>query len=163
MSGGRIRETGEAKEPRKKSRFGLAEKVLVGLVLGLAVGVFFGEMAGFLKIAGDAFIMLLQITVIPYIMVSLITALGRLSIEDTKSLGLKAGGILLVLWGVGLAVVLVTPLAFPEWPSASFFSTSQVEETRIRSTSTLAFFRASTQSILFCIASFRLRRDFGTG
>jgi Na+/H+-dicarboxylate symporter/ABC-type amino acid transport substrate-binding protein len=86
-------------------------------------------MAGFLKIAGDAFIMLLQITVIPYIMVSLITALGRLSIEDTKSLGLKAGGILLVLWGVGLAVVLVTPLAFPEWPSASFFSTSQVEET----------------------------------
>ena len=118
----------EAHRPRKRRQFGLAEKVLIGLVLGLGVGVFFGEMAGFLKIAGDGFIMLLQMTVIPYIMVSLITALGRLTIDDTKALGLKAGGVLLVLWGIGLTVVLLTPLAFPDWPSASFFSTSQVEE-----------------------------------
>lgn len=118
----------EGNEPRKRRRLGLAEKVLIGLILGLVVGVFFGEMAGFLKIAGDGFIMLLQMTVIPYIMVSLITALGRLTIDDTKSLGLKAGGVLLVLWGIGLTVVLLTPLALPEWPSASFFSTSQVEE-----------------------------------
>ncbi len=120
-------EPGEAENPAKKRRLGLAEQVLVGLVLGIAAGVFFGEMAGFLKIAGDGFIMLLQMTVIPYITVSLITALGRLTLEEAKSLGLKAGGVLLVLWGVGLAVVLLTPLAFPEWPSASFFSTSQVE------------------------------------
>jgi len=83
---------------------------------------------GFLKVAGDAFIMLLQMTVIPYITVSLITALGRLSLEDAKSLGLKAGSVLLVLWGIGLAVVMLAPLAFPQWPSASFFSTSQVQE-----------------------------------
>jgi hypothetical protein len=48
-----------------KRRIGLGEKVFVGLVLGLAVGVFFGEMTAFLKFAGDAFIMLLQMTVIP--------------------------------------------------------------------------------------------------
>jgi Na+/H+-dicarboxylate symporter len=30
---------------------------------------------------------------------------------------------------VGLAVVLLAPLTFPKWPSASFFSTSQVETT----------------------------------
>jgi Na+/H+-dicarboxylate symporter/ABC-type amino acid transport substrate-binding protein len=113
-----------------KRRFGLAEQVLVGLVLGLATGVFFGEMAGALKIVGDAFIMLLQVTVIPYITVSLITALGQLTLEDAKTLGLRAGGVLLVLWAIGLVVVLLTPLAFPNWPSASFFSTSQVEETK---------------------------------
>ena len=113
-----------------KRRFGLAEQVLVGFVLGLAAGIFFGEMAGALKIVGDAFILLLQVTVIPYIIVSLITALGQLTLEDAKKLGLRAGGVLLVLWGIGLVVVLLTPLAFPNWPSASFFSTSQVEETR---------------------------------
>jgi Na+/H+-dicarboxylate symporter len=59
-----------------KRRLGSGEKILIGLVLGLAVGIFFGEMTAILKIAGDAFIMLLQITVIPYITVSLITALG---------------------------------------------------------------------------------------
>lgn len=113
-----------------KRRFGLAEQVLIALVLGLAAGIFFGEMAGGLKIVGDAFIMLLQVTVIPYITVSLITALGRLTLKDAKTLGLGAGGILLVLWFIGLVVVLLTPLAFPNWPSASFFSTSQVEEAK---------------------------------
>jgi proton glutamate symport protein len=84
--------------------------VLVGFVLGIAVGLFFGEKVGFLGIAGDAFIVLLQVTVIPYIMVSLITALGRFTLEDVKALALKAGGVLLVLWGIGLTVVLLTPL-----------------------------------------------------
>ncbi len=113
--------------PPKKSRLGLAEKVLIGLGLGIAVGVFFGEGAGFLKVGGQAFIMLLQMTSIPYILVSLTTALGRLSLADAKTLGLKAGAILLALWAIGLVIVLLSPLAFPNWLSASFFSTSQIE------------------------------------
>ena len=32
--------------PAPKRRLGLAEQVLIGLVLGIAVGVFFGELAG---------------------------------------------------------------------------------------------------------------------
>jgi Na+/H+-dicarboxylate symporter/ABC-type amino acid transport substrate-binding protein len=117
-----------AHDPPKTRRLSLGGQVLVGLVLGIVVGLFFGEKVAFLGIAGDAFIMLLQVTVIPYIMVSLITALGQLTLEDAKVLALKAGGVLLVLWGVGLTVVLLTPLAFPDWPSASFFSTSQAKE-----------------------------------
>lgn len=114
--------------PQKRRRLGIAEQVFIGLGLGVVVGVFFGEEVAFLKIAGDAFIALLQITVIPYVIVALITSIGRLSLEDVKALGLKAGGVLLVLWAVGLIVVLLSPLAFPDWPSASFFSTSQIEE-----------------------------------
>jgi Na+/H+-dicarboxylate symporter/ABC-type amino acid transport substrate-binding protein len=121
---------GAAENPPQKRRLGLAEQIFIGLVLGIAAGVFFGEKVGFLKVAGDAFIMLLQMTVIPYITVSLITALGRLSLEDAKTLGLKAGSVLLVLWVIGLAVVMLAPLAFPQWPSASFFSTSQVQEAK---------------------------------
>ena len=113
--------------PRKKRKLGLATQVFIGLGLGVFVGVFFGEQVAFLKIAGDAFIALLQITVIPYVMVALITSLGRLTLEEVKALGVKAGSILLVLWAVGLLVVLSAPLAFPDWPSASFFSASQLE------------------------------------
>jgi proton glutamate symport protein len=113
-----------------RRRLGLAERVLIGLVSGIAAGVFFGELAHALKIVGDAFIMLLQVAVIPYIVASLITALGRLTLDEAKKLGLVAGGVLLVLWGIGVVVLLLTPLAFPDWPSASFFSTSQVEEAK---------------------------------
>jgi len=111
----------------KKRKIGIATQVFIGLGLGLLVGVFFGEEVAFLKIGGDAFIALLQITVIPYVMVALITSLGRLTLADAKALGLQAGSVLLVLWAVGLVVVLLSPFAFPDWPSASFFSVSQIE------------------------------------
>jgi Na+/H+-dicarboxylate symporter len=107
---------------------GLAGQVLIGLVLGLATGIFFGEPAAALKIVGDAFVMLMQIAVLPYIVASLITALGRLSVQDAKNLGLKGGAVLLTFWGIGAIVLLLSPLAFPDWQSASFFSTSLVEE-----------------------------------
>ncbi len=128
MAGRESAEAGEAEPLPKKRRLGLAEQVFIGLGLGIAVGAFFGEEAAFLKIAGDGFIALLQITVIPYVIVALITSIGRLTLDDVKLLGVRAGSILLVLWAAGLIVVLLTPLAFPDWPSASFFSTSQVEE-----------------------------------
>ena len=42
-------------------------KILAGLSTGVAAGLFFGEIAAPLNIAGDVFIGLLQMTVLPYI------------------------------------------------------------------------------------------------
>ncbi|MCG6942616.1 MAG: cation:dicarboxylase symporter family transporter [Thiohalocapsa sp.] len=106
----------------------VATQVFIGLGLGLLTGLFFGERAAFLRVGGDIFIAALQITVIPYVMVALITSLGRLDLQDARNLALKAGSILLLLWAIGLAIVFLAPLAFPDWPSASFFSTSQIED-----------------------------------
>lgn len=106
----------------------LSTKVLLGLGLGILAGVFFGEEAAFLKVLGDAFIQLLQMTVLPYMMVSLITGLGGLSYREAASLGRSCGLLLVVLWSLGLAVVLILPLAYPDWETASFFSTSLIEE-----------------------------------
>jgi Na+/H+-dicarboxylate symporter len=111
-----------------KRRLGIPTQVFIGLGLGLLVGLFFGEEGAFLGIGGDIFIAALQITAIPYLVVALITSLGRLTITDAKALALKAGAVLLTLWGIGLIVILASPLAFPDWPSASFFSTSQIQE-----------------------------------
>ena len=105
----------------------LSTRVLIGLGLGALAGIFFGEDAAFLKVFGDAFIQLLQMTVLPYMMTSLIAGLGGLSFQQAAVLGKKCGLLLLVLWAIGLAMVLLAPLAFPEWESASFFSTSLIE------------------------------------
>jgi Na+/H+-dicarboxylate symporter len=116
-----------AHAPQRRRKLGLATQVLIGLGLGVGVGIFFGEGVAFLKLGGDAFIALLQITVIPYVMVALITSVGRLSLSDAKALSVRAGSILLLLWALGVAIVLLAPLAFPNWPSASFFSASTIE------------------------------------
>jgi len=101
--------------------------VFIALGLGVLTGIFFGEEIAFLKVGGDAFIALLQITVIPYVMVALITSIGRLTLDEVKRLAVKAGSVLAALWAIGLVIIFAAPFALPDWPSASFFSVSEVQ------------------------------------
>jgi Na+/H+-dicarboxylate symporter len=105
----------------------LATKVLIGLGAGIVTGVFFGELAAPLAIVGQAFILLLQVTVLPFMVVALISGLGRLSVTDALAIARSGGVVLLVLWIVVMAAVLAFPIAFPDWESASFFTRSLVE------------------------------------
>ena len=102
--------------------------MILGLVLGVAVGLFFGEPAGVLSIAGDAYIRLLQMTVLPYVIVSLVAGLGGLDASMARRIGLRGGSQILLIWGATLATLLCLPLAYPAWTSAAFFSTNLVEQ-----------------------------------
>jgi Na+/H+-dicarboxylate symporter len=105
-------------------------KILVGLVAGVIVGLFFGEHAGVLKMVADGFVKLLQMSVLPYITLSIITSLGTLGFDQVKTLGLRAGVVLLGLWCLALVFTFLLPLAFPATETASFFSTILVERRR---------------------------------
>ncbi len=110
------------------SRFSLTTWILLGLGLGVVTGLFLGEHAAPLQPIGNAFIRLLQMSVLPYITVSLVAGFGRLSYDEAKTLGIRAGAMLLLIWAIGFVVVLSLPLTFPVWASASFFSTSVLKE-----------------------------------
>ena len=60
---------------RKITGMSLSAQVIAGLVLGIASGLFFGERIAGVQPLGSIFIGLLQMTVIPYIVVSLIAAM----------------------------------------------------------------------------------------
>ena len=102
-------------------------KILAGLFAGIAAGLFFGEILAPLNVAGDVFIGLLQMTVLPYIVLSLVVNLGRISWAESRGLLVSAIAVFAVMLLVGSAVLLMTPLAFPPTENASFFSTSLVE------------------------------------
>jgi len=103
--------------------------ILLGLVLGIGCGLFFGELCARLAIVGDIFIGLLRMTVLPYIVVSLIANLGRLSLRQSRRLAIVGGFVLVVLWAIALLMVFVLSSTFPVWKSGSFFSTAITEET----------------------------------
>jgi len=103
-------------------------KILVGLGLGAAGGWFLGPRAEPFRLVADAFVRLLEMTVLPYLTVSLVAGIGSLDSRRAKSLFLRVGAITLVLWGLALSLVLLMPLAFPEIQTASFFSTTLVED-----------------------------------
>ncbi|MEO2173414.1 MAG: cation:dicarboxylase symporter family transporter [bacterium] len=103
-------------------------QMMLALAMGIAVGLFFGEMVGWMSIIGNTVILLMQMTVYPYIVVSLIGGIGKLTKEDASMLFRQAGVIMLLLWLLGLAVVFLMPVVFPQLESASFFSTSSIAE-----------------------------------
>ena len=94
--------------------------------LGLFTGLFFGEYCAFLQFIGDAFIKLLQMTILPYIVVSMISGLGVLTYDQAKLMAQKGGFLLLLFWAISFAMVLLLPLSFPNWKTAAFFSPSTV-------------------------------------
>jgi hypothetical protein len=74
----------------------LSKKILLGLILGIAAGLFLGEYAIWLKPVADGYVKLLQMTVLPYIMVSLLSKLGILSFTEVRTLAVRAGSVLAV-------------------------------------------------------------------
>jgi Na+/H+-dicarboxylate symporter len=60
-------------------------QILIAIVLGVVVGILFGEKAAHIKIVGDLFIRLLKAIIIPLIMASMVA--GIVSLGDVRKLG----------------------------------------------------------------------------
>jgi Na+/H+-dicarboxylate symporter/ABC-type amino acid transport substrate-binding protein len=108
--------------------FSFFTQILIGLGAGIAVGLFLGERAAALKWVADSFVKLLQMTVLPYVTLSIIGSLGTLQMSEARALAWRAGAVLIVIWTLSLAFALLIPLTFPSVENASFFSTTLVEQ-----------------------------------
>ena len=110
----------------RKFSMSLSTRILIGMGLGIACGIFFGERCSFLSIIGDGFIKLLQMTIVPYIVVSLINGIGGLKYEQAKRLAARGGAVFLIFAVLGVGLVFVTSLGMPPREGGSFFSASDV-------------------------------------
>jgi Na+/H+-dicarboxylate symporter/ABC-type amino acid transport substrate-binding protein len=110
----------------KLTKLSFSNQVLLALCLGIFTGLFFGEKVAWMNAIGLTFIKLLQVSIIPYIVLSLVTGLGSLSYEQSKEIAKKFTLILLSLWALGLITIFALSLSFPIWDSKDFFSTTQI-------------------------------------
>ncbi len=117
--------SGEATGRRKKPS--TTTLILSGLGLGIGVGLFFGDIVSPLGFVGDAYVGLLQMTVLPFIVASLVSSIGALTPEQARALTKYGLLILAILWSLGAATVFVMALALPDQQVGSFFSTTLVE------------------------------------
>jgi Na+/H+-dicarboxylate symporter/ABC-type amino acid transport substrate-binding protein len=102
-------------------------KILVGLGAGVATGLIVGEHAAVLKWAADGFVKLLQMTVLPFVTVSIVSSLGALDAAQARLLARRVGLVIVLLWVVAIGFALLLPLTFPTVENAQFFSTTLVE------------------------------------
>jgi len=120
-------ENRSSESPQKKPRLSPTVKILLSLALGIGVGLFFGEPAGRLGVVGDVYVGLLQMTVLPFITLSLVANIGRFSLQDGAKLMRAAAIVMLGLWVLGLITIAIVPISYPPFETGSFFSTSLIE------------------------------------
>ena len=104
------------------------QRVIIALILGISTGIFIGEPAGNIAVIGDVYIRLLQMTVLPYVLVSIIGGLGRLDSSMASRIGLRAVKVIVMMWLSVMATLLLLPLAYPNWETGGFFSTSMLAD-----------------------------------
>ena len=112
---------------KNKKGISLSTQILIGLSFGLFIGVFFGEKASVLAIVGRAYIGLIQMSILPYMVVSLMLGIGSLSYEKAGNLAITGGIVLVASWFLAFTIVFLMPLVFPAIEAGSFFSASLVE------------------------------------
>jgi Na+/H+-dicarboxylate symporter len=106
----------------------MSTNILIGLAAGIALGLFVGDHASVLQWAADAYIKLLQMTVLPFVTVSIIGGLGALNASDARKIGVRVGIVLGLFWALALLAVCLFPLMFPPGENASFFSSTLLQE-----------------------------------
>ena len=107
-------------------RLSLSARILIGLGLGILTGIFFGELVQPLEVVSNAYIRLMQMTVIPFMAVALVVGLGQLSLSQAKLLAAKGLILLLVFWAIAFVVLFLMPFSFPDIKAASFFSSTLI-------------------------------------
>jgi Na+/H+-dicarboxylate symporter/ABC-type amino acid transport substrate-binding protein len=100
----------------------LTYRIISGLILGMLTGLFFGEEAAILNVLADVWIGLMQMTILPYVIVSLIVGLGQLDSKLARQLAVRGGLLMLVFWAIALLIVTVMPMSFPVFENAAFYS-----------------------------------------
>jgi len=107
-------------------RLNLTSWILVGFILGILAGLFFGGLVSVMKPASDAFIKIWQITILPSVALSLIVGIGSLKRDTAKQIAVKACLIILLFWVICVVGYFSFQLAFPPRMEASFFSTQDL-------------------------------------
>lgn len=107
-------------------RLNLTTWILLGFILGIITGLLFGDLCSVMKPAGEAFIKIWQITILPSVALSLIVGIGSLKRDTARAIALKAGLILLLFWAICVIGYFSFQLAFPPRMEASFFSTQDL-------------------------------------
>lgn len=109
----------------KAPRISFTLQVFASLLAGILCGLFFGEAAQVLAPFGTIFIGLMQVTIIPSVVIFIITGIGSIGHEDAKKFLLTVAAVLLLIWFLGVLIFFYMQFAFPDVQNPALFSTTQ--------------------------------------
>lgn len=99
----------------------LSKKIYIATAMGLFFGMFFGDRCGVLEPFNILFIRVFQVTIIPYMIFSILQSIGSLTGDNAKLIGKKGGLVLLCLWLVSICFAFGLQYSFPNIERSKFF------------------------------------------
>lgn len=94
-------------------RTSLTLQMAIATVLGIVVGLFFGEMCVIFDPWASAYIMILKITTIPYLVGAIMHGVGQLSSTQAKEIMKKGIMFIGLAWGINIFMIYLTSFLFP--------------------------------------------------
>ena len=104
-------------------------RILVAMGLGLGIGAYTSTVFIGVDAIANAFVMLLQMTALPYISLSLVVGIGGLSSAGLGRTFKKSLLIIFLLMAAVLFFIFLAPIAFPDWTTAEFYSAETIRGT----------------------------------
>jgi Na+/H+-dicarboxylate symporter len=87
------------------TRMPMWQKIFIGLILGLAVGIIAGEYAKMLKPIGTLFINLIKMLIVPLVFATLVTGItGIADLKKMKRVGIKTFAVYLVTTAIAISI-----------------------------------------------------------
>jgi Na+/H+-dicarboxylate symporter/ABC-type amino acid transport substrate-binding protein len=112
---------------KRLPRISLPIQILIAIVLAIVVGLFFGDTVAWLGPIGDGYVMLLKMSILPYIVAALILGIGSLRAREAIRL-VKLGGIFMItIWAIVIATLFALTLVFPERNPAYYYAARAAE------------------------------------
>jgi len=95
----------------KKYKLSMITKIMIAVILGLGFGLLFGDLSKSLKVFGDIFLRLIQMSIPLLVFGQIIEAVARLDPKEVSGLGIKtiiifaSSSILAAFWGITVALI----------------------------------------------------------
>jgi len=97
----------------KLFKISLPFQMAVATLLGILIGLFFGDLCDVFAPYAAAYIMILKITAVPYLIVTIIHGVGQLRFEQAKQI-LKRGALFIALaWTINILIIYFIDYLFP--------------------------------------------------
>src|SRR3990167_7364503 len=97
----------------KLHKISLGFQMALATFLGLVCGLFFGDLCQVFTPYANAYIMILKITAVPYLIGAIIYGIGQLSLSQSKMIAKKGFLFLAIAWTVNIAMIYSTYFIFP--------------------------------------------------
>ena len=91
----------------------LSVQMAIATFLGILCGLFLGDIAGILNPWANAYIMLLKVTAVPYLMVAIIHGVGQMTDSQGKEILKKGFFFVCLAWIINISMIYLMALLFP--------------------------------------------------